>query len=531
MKNWTIAKRINLGNGMLIGMLMLVGALASFSLNKLQTFAGSELRDDAIPGIIYSSDMAQLSLRGYLSLLMAGNTSDPAQRAAWIAQVEEMSSKVSEAVTNYQSAITSEEDRASFEIFQKRRAAYREARQSYLGLLKDGKQEEAKAFALGTVEPIFKEYREHMHKMLVWNRDVALRATDEMVRISRRTTFQTLCLCGGSALAGILVSWWISRGIRQTLTHVSGSLSEGAQQVAAASNEVATASQSLAEGASEQAASLEETSASLEEMTSMVKRTAEAAKQAKDLSAQTRSAADLGANDMTQMQRSMDAIKASSSEVAKIVKSIDEIAFQTNILALNAAVEAARAGEAGAGFAVVADEVRSLAQRSAIAARETAEKIQDAITKSNEGVNMSAKVVESLQEITSKARLVDTLVGEIATASSEQAQGISQVNVALTQMDKVTQSNAANAEESAAAAEELNAQATSQQDSVAILLALAGQPNLRRSGNTVAQQRVGSELSSPTQETSHRHDSASRSQAPLVSSTTSSSSEETFKNF
>ena len=209
-------------------------------------------------------------------------------------------------------------------------------------------------------------------------------------------------------------------------------------------------------------------------MASMTKRNAENAQKANELAKQARSAADKGTADMQTMNAAMAAIKASSDDIAKIIKTIDEIAFQTNILALNAAVEAARAGEAGMGFAVVADEVRSLAQRSAQAAKETAAKIEGAITKTAQGVGVSNQVSETLNEIATKAREVDELVAEVASASREQTQGIAQVNTAVGQMDKVTQSNAANAEESAAAAEELNAQAALMKESVAELLQLVG---------------------------------------------------------
>ena len=175
---------------------------------------------------------------------------------------------------------------------------------------------------------------------------------------------------------------------------------------------------------------------------------------------------------MEEMKRAMDAIKGASDDISKIIKTIDEIAFQTNILALNAAVEAARAGEAGMGFAVVAEEVRNLAQRSAQSAKETAGKIEDSVKKSEHGVQICGKVAQSLSAIVGKARQVDTLVAEIAQASKEKTQGIEQVHTAVSQMDKVTQSNAAGAEESAAAAEELSAQAVVLQESVAELRAL-----------------------------------------------------------
>jgi hypothetical protein len=177
---------------------------------------------------------------------------------------------------------------------------------------------------------------------------------------------------------------------------------------------------------------------------------------------------------MNTMTTAMDSIQAASQEVTKILKTIDEIAFQTNILALNAAVEAARAGETGAGFAIVADEVRALAQRSAQAAKETAEKIEDSVRKSEQGVQISTKVGHHFTEILEKAREVDTLISEIAAASKEQNEGIGQVTAAVSQIDVVTQSNASTAEEAAAAAEELNAQAEALKDSVSGLQRLVG---------------------------------------------------------
>ncbi len=280
---------------------------------------------------------------------------------------------------------------------------------------------------------------------------------------------RVLATAGNMAWVGLLVTgcalggfWYFSRKtIILPLARGIDELDAVSEQTTAAAAEVAASGQELADGASRQAAALEETSATLEEISSMTKRNSEHAQNAKDLSAQTRHAAEQGTSRMTGMQEAMNAIKVSSDNIAKIVKSIDEIAFQTNILALNAAVEAARAGEAGAGFAVVAEEVRALAQRSAQAARETAQKIEDSIQKSEQGVQLSTAVAESFQDIAAKARKMDDLVAEIATASHEQSQGVGQVSTAISDMDKVTQSNAATAEESASAAEELNQQAKS----------------------------------------------------------------------
>ena len=261
----------------------------------------------------------------------------------------------------------------------------------------------------------------------------------------------------------------IKAGIDKTndaLRAISESLQQGADQTAASSHQLSAASRSLATGCSEQGASVTETSASLEEISAMIRATAENAAKATEFASQARTAAQTGRQTMEEMTVAMRSIETSSMDVSKIVKNIDEIAFQTNILALNAAVEAARAGEAGAGFAVVADEVRSLAQRSAAAAKETSEKIEAAIASTQRGSRSCENVGESLDRIAAKVAEADTLVAEIAAAAKEQAQGIRQVGSAMTQMDKVTQGNASNAEQTSAAAQELNSQAALLQESV-----------------------------------------------------------------
>jgi methyl-accepting chemotaxis protein/carbonic anhydrase len=285
-----------------------------------------------------------------------------------------------------------------------------------------------------------------------------------------------------AVVLGIFMAWLISASIVAPLRDISQTLASGAEQTSAASTQVSSASQTLAQGASEQAASLEETSSSLEEIASMIKRNADNAQQAKAAATQARESADGGSGQMQAMISAMDAIKDASQDITKILKTIDEIAFQTNILALNAAVEAARAGEAGAGFAVVAEEVRSLAQRCAAAAKETAVKIDDSVVKSQQGVNISGEVAKNFATIQERIRQLDVLVAEIATASQQQSTGIVQVNTAVSQMDQVTQSNAGSAEESASAAEELNAQAISLKEIVVNLQQLVGGGNASSSG-------------------------------------------------
>ncbi len=331
--------------------------------------------------------------------------------------------------------------------------------------------------------------------------DLQLRVANEEYLAAKSRFHFVLWLSIGALGLGVTVGagigWSVIRATTRSIQNVADRLSAGASQTTAAAQEVSGASHALAEGASEQAASLEETSASLEEISSMTKRNAENATTGANLGRQTRESAATGLNRIGELSRTLEAIKtavgemqaavtemqSSSQQVSKIVKTIDEIAFQTNLLALNAAVEAARAGEAGMGFAVVADEVRALAQRSAQAAKDTTTRIEDAVKRSELGGVASTKVVKSLGEvevtaqslqqvftgIVTQIKSLDEVLAEIAAASKEQSQGVGEVNMAVSQMDKVTQSNAAAAEENAGAAQELNTQARTLKEVVAHL--------------------------------------------------------------
>ncbi|MBF0530556.1 MAG: MCP four helix bundle domain-containing protein [Deltaproteobacteria bacterium] len=277
-----------------------------------------------------------------------------------------------------------------------------------------------------------------------------------------------------ATLFGIFIAIIITRSITKPLTLAIEGLTEGADQVTSAADQVSAASQELAEGSSEQAAAVEETSASLEEMTSMTRQNADNASQANTLMGESKAVVTRAGSSMKEMTKAMSEISSSGQEIGKIIKTIDEIAFQTNLLALNAAVEAARAGEAGAGFAVVADEVRNLAQRAAEAAKNTASLIEGTITQINRGTELVRTADQAFTEVSIATGKVEELVGEISAASNEQAQGIDQINQAMTQMDQVTQKNAANAEETASAAEELNAQSSSMRDIVNEMALMVG---------------------------------------------------------
>jgi methyl-accepting chemotaxis protein/methyl-accepting chemotaxis protein-1 (serine sensor receptor) len=247
-----------------------------------------------------------------------------------------------------------------------------------------------------------------------------------------------------------------------------------AEEVSEASNQISQSSQSLAQGMSRQAGSLEETSASSQEMSSMTQRNAANSRQVTGLMATVDKRVAEANKTLDQMVSSMKDINGSSEKIARIIKVIDEISFQTNILALNAAVEAARAGEAGMGFAVVADEVRNLAQRCARAASDTSALIEESIGTSNEGTQKLNRMAEAIRSITESTIEVKRLVDEVNLGSQEQARGIEHIASAMTQMEQVTQQAAANAEESAAASESMSSQSDTMAQVVQQLVAMVG---------------------------------------------------------
>jgi len=278
----------------------------------------------------------------------------------------------------------------------------------------------------------------------------------------------------GTLVSLVFIIVLISRFVIRPIKESAYVLDETADHIASASGQVSSASQTLAEGSSEQAASLEESSSSLEEISAMTRQNATNTKEAARLVDISRQSMSKSHKSLKSTSECMGRISADGEKTAKIIKSIDEIAFQTNLLALNAAVESARAGEAGAGFAVVADEVRNLAMRAAAAAKDTESLISSTLKNIQEGTELIGSTMEEFYQMGDDAKKVSELFSEISVASEEQNRGIEQVNRAVAEMDRVVQQNAANAEQSASAAEEMNAQSVHMKAIVEDLAALIG---------------------------------------------------------
>lgn len=300
------------------------------------------------------------------------------------------------------------------------------------------------------------------------------RGQASLVAQAQSTSVLTVVLAVSTMVIGATASYGIARKLTRRIAVSVAKVRSSSEALRTASGLIGKSSQQLAEGASGQAAALGETGASLTEIGVMANRNADSAQKAKELAGTARTAAEAGAREMVVLTKAMEEIASSGSSITKILKTIDQIAFQTNILALNAAVEAARAGEAGLGFAVVADEVRNLAQRSATAARETDQIMQESVVRSGKGAEVSARIRQQLTEIVERVREADELVVSIASGSTEQRDGIAEVNSAVSEMGRITQRNAAGAGESSKIAGDLASQAGTLQQVVQELEQLVG---------------------------------------------------------
>jgi methyl-accepting chemotaxis protein len=470
----SLPARISWGFALLVLLAILLGASALWRIVGINQSVVT-VATNSLPSVVALNRVIQStygSARHVRKLLLAAAANATATFDDTAYQASKKQGE--EQLAAYEALISDDQERNLYAEVASARRAYFAILDAAMQSLREGKRAEAMELMGDTIDPVFERCVSALDEDVKYNVLIA----EQQVAQARRTVATSFLLIGGglalATILGLLVGIGITRSAGTALGQISDALEAGAAHTSLASTQLASAGQALAEGCSEQGSAVTETSAALEQMSAMIRSTADNAEKAKTFANQARNAAESGATTMGEMNAAMGAIEASSAEVAKIVKDIDEIAFQTNILALNAAVEAARAGEAGAGFAVVADEVRALAQRSAAAAKETAAKIEAAITNSRRGSANCGRLGESLGEIVRTVAAADGLVAEIATAAKEQAQGIRQVGVAMAQMDQVTQGNSANAEQSAGAADELKSQALALQSTVEVLRTLAG---------------------------------------------------------
>ncbi len=472
----TIGKRVMCGFASAV--LITVG-LGLFAFNRFTVVkaASDHIVTNALPGAELSGQIEAMTQQNVSLLLQHILDEDKPAMDEVENRMLGVKERLDKAYAEYEKAIDNEEERRLYGEASEARKGWLEAKSEAVALSRDGKKKEATQLFHEKAYPAFKNLRDSVNALGDMNvREADGQGKQITAAVDSGKAGAIIGLAVAVTIASI-IGVVIVRSTNRALACISSTLADGATQVAAASIQVSASSQSLAQGAGEQAASLEETTSSLEEMSSMTRKNADTAQQAAALAGDTKSAADRGNDAMSRMGSAINDIQKSASETAKIIKVIDEIAFQTNLLALNAAVEAARAGEAGKGFAVVAEEVRNLAMRSAEAAKTTNSMIEGSVQTSRNGVTIAEEVGKTLHEITGSVAKVYELIGEIAAASREQAQGIGQINIAVSEMDKVTQSNAAAAEESAAASEELSSQAAQLSSVVRDLNDLVGAAN------------------------------------------------------
>jgi methyl-accepting chemotaxis protein len=384
-----------------------------------------------------------------------------------------MAARVHEQVAELRPSITDVNGKKSLQAIEAGVSAWEPLYREFLRDIQQNDYEEAHGVIRDKMYPILDEVDKAAKVLADGQRDAMIAAGKGASGTVTRSRWIAFVLIGLSLVVSALAPVVIF-GISRLLREVTIDLKASADQVSSAAAQVSSSAQSLAQGTSEQAASLEETSASAAEITSMTRKNADNSRSAAELTTVASGLVTAANGHLEQMEGSMQEINRSSDKIAQIIKVIDEIAFQTNILALNAAVEAARAGEAGMGFAVVAGEVRNLAQRSAQAAKDTASLIEDSIAKSHDGKAKLDLVAQGIHDITAKVAEIKTLVDAVKTGSTEQARGIEQIARAIGQMEQVTQSAAAHAEQSASAGEQLSAQAVSTNEIVEKLTTLVG---------------------------------------------------------
>jgi methyl-accepting chemotaxis protein/methyl-accepting chemotaxis protein-1 (serine sensor receptor) len=456
---WTIGKRLYAGCGAFLGLTLLAALVAVGGSSRIK---GDVDTVSARAAVLQHALTLQATLYKIESrqktMLWAGLDNDVtlynSAKSSAVGEYEQ----ANEGIRALAASVESEADRVTVGTLAENLRDLKSVHEQVTALSDAARFAEAQQLINEKAAPILRSAETGAAGLVRLHQNIMEGASSEAA-VSYRVAQAIIFVVGILALVCSIIGVWVVRGINSNMRDVSHELREGAQLVVDASSQMAVSAQSVSQGASQQAASLEETSASMEEMAVMTRRNADNSHQAATVVAEAAQVVENANGALSDMVNSMSSIKDSSNRVSKIIKTIDEIAFQTNILALNAAVEAARAGEAGMGFAVVADEVRNLAQRSAQAAKDTAGLIEEAITSSGEGAQRVEQVADAFSAITANVMQIKNLVDDVSSASKQQALGIEQVTQTIRQMERVTQTSAATAQESAAACQQLNAQA------------------------------------------------------------------------
>jgi methyl-accepting chemotaxis protein/methyl-accepting chemotaxis protein-1 (serine sensor receptor) len=456
---WTVGKKLFTAVGTLAALILLAGGFSWWNTSKADTAF-----DDAYERaqkVRLASELERLAFQQYAAekiLVLSGYDNDKKNYDTWAEKATQTDADFDRTLTEILPLIHVQADKDALTEAKRLQDESIKNGADVRKLIEEGKFHDAQALSREKNRPLVDAIQKSLATVLATQaKSLDTAKADQDASATTQKAIVLVVLLLSTLVAAVTV--WVVRGVSDQLRSAAADMRTASEQVLSASTQVASSAQSLSQGATEQAASLEETSASMEEMASMTRKNAENAQSAANLVVETEAAVNDSNAALKDMVTAMTGIRESSGKISKIIKTIDEIAFQTNILALNAAVEAARAGEAGMGFAVVADEVRNLAQRSAQAAKDTAGLIEDAITRSEAGSTKVEHMATVIGAITDKATKVRGLVDEISVASRQQTQGIDQVTQAISQMEKVTQTTAATAEESAAASEELNSQA------------------------------------------------------------------------
>lgn len=473
--NISFGTKINIASGAIVAFLLLLGATAIYTLSDVQTQLERSVSVEAHKSELAMESQAAVStIEGaQRGLLLGSMTNDGALVQSSSQQLRDSSDKLSGALKELEGLLKTEDGRRHRSSLAAMSEEAKQKLQQFESSIRSQRFDEATSMQTEYFRGQFEKMRQGASALAGLQHQYAISSSASAISMSSFARMLAVVLCL-LALGVAGMAFWVIRKGNRELRQIAVEIGEGADQVASASSQISGSSQSLAQGSSEQAASLQETSASTEQVNAMTRKNAESARTAATETEKADQLLKETDQKLTQMIESMREINTSSEKISKIIRVIDEIAFQTNILALNAAVEAARAGEAGMGFAVVADEVRNLAQRCAQAAKDTSDLIEESIVRSNEGKVRLDEVSSCVSRVVENASRIRVLANEVNVGSQEQARGIEQITRAVGQMQQVTQSTAASAEESASAGEEMSAQALSLNDSVGRLRLLVG---------------------------------------------------------